>query len=127
MNRMFNDFWKKQEGISIAWQMLFDLANKGHALLLNEQGGDIESEFNDNSRFSLAMTEGKTTKGNAKLMEKREFTHEGSQFSMAPHLKFGNKNPKMLRLHFAVDNDNKRLVIGHFGDHMKNASTRKMS
>lgn len=122
-----NDYWKKQEGLSIAWQMLFDLANKAHALLLNEKGGDIERDFNDNSRFELAMTEGKTTKANAKLMEKREFTYEGSEFSMAPHLKFGSKNPKMIRLHFAVDNKKKRLIVAHFGDHMTNASTRKQS
>jgi len=122
-----NDYWKKLEGLSTAWQMLFDLANKGHDLLLNDQGGDIEREFSNNSRFDLAMTEGKTTKSNAKLMGKREFSHEGRDFSMAPHLKFGSKNPKMLRLHFAVDNDKKRLIVGHFGDHMTNASSRKRS
>ena len=122
-----HDYWKKLEGISIAWQMLFDLANKAHALLLNDKGGDIERDFNDDSRFELAMTEGKTTKGNAKLMEQREFVHQGNEFSMAPHLKYGNKNPKMLRLHFAVDNKNKRLIVAHCGDHMTNASTRKLS
>ena len=121
------DFWKKQEGLNIAWQMLFDLAQHGHPLLLNDQGGDIERDFNNLSRFELAMTEGKTTKANSKLMEKREFTFEGNRYSMAPHLKYGNKNPKMLRLHFAVDNQNKRLVVAHCGDHMTNASTRKKS
>lgn len=121
------DYWKKPEGLSIAWAMLFDLAQKGHELLLNEKGGDIERMFNDGSNFELAMTEGKTTKQNAKLMEKREFVHEGKNFQMAPHLKFGNKNPKMLRLHFAVDNDQDQLVVGHFGDHMTNASSRKKS
>ena len=122
-----HDYWKKSEGLSIAWAMLFDLAQKGHELLLNKQGGDIERTFNDDSNFELAMTEGKTTKQNSKLMEKRELVHEGKNFQMAPHLKFGNKNPRMLRLHFAVDNEKERLIVGHFGDHMTNASTRKKS
>lgn len=121
------DYWKKQEGLSIAWQMLYDLAQTGHGLLLNDQGGDIEREFNDSSRFELAMTEGKTTKGDADLMKKRDLVFDNKKFSMAPHLKHQSKTPKLLRVHFAIDNENKRLIVGHFGDHMSNASTRKQS
>lgn len=44
---------------------------------------------------------------------------------MAPHLKYRNKNLKMQKLHFAVDNKNKRLIVADCGDHMTNDSTRK--
>lgn len=107
--------------------MLYDLAQTGHRLLLNDQGGDIEREFNNSSRFELAMTEGKTTKGDAELMKKRDLVFDNKKFSMAPHLKHQSKTPKLLRVHFAIDNENKRLIVGHCGDHMSNASTRKQS
>jgi hypothetical protein len=44
---------------------------------------------------------------------------------ITPHVKFDNRKPKMLRLHFTVCRDTHRLVIGHFGDHLENYSSRK--
>ena len=43
----------------------------------------------------------------------------------AESIKYGNKKPKMLRLHFAIKRETKKLIVGHFGDHMENYSTRK--
>jgi hypothetical protein len=120
-------FWNKPEGLSIAWELLFDLAQKGHDLIFGKDQKDVEKEFNNKSRFSYAKTEGRTTKGDAKLMKLRNFVHEGAEYKMTPHIKFGTKNPKMIRAHFAIDNKNKRLIVGHFGDHLDNATTRSKS
>jgi len=121
------NFWAKPEGLSIAWEMLFDLARKGYDLLVSPSSGDLEQAFGDQSRFDLAMTEGKQTKGDKKLMDQRVLVYDGSEYRMTPHLKFGNKPPKLLRIYFAIDRENERLIVGHFGEHLDNASTRKRS
>jgi hypothetical protein len=77
------------------------------------------------STFELALTEGKQTKKDARLMALRKITHAGEEFDITPHIKYGNRKPKMLRLHYAIMREAKRLVIGHFGDHLENYSTRK--
>lgn len=122
-----NNYWAKPEGLSLAWELLVSLATTGHGLLLSGKDGDLEKEFNDQSRFDLAMTEGKTTKSNKKMMGERVFRFDGKEYEMTPHLKYGNKLPKLLRVYFAIDNDNDRLIVGHFGEHLKNASSRKRS
>jgi len=37
----------------------------------------------------------------------------------------GTKPPRVLRIHFHRDNENRRIIIGHCGDHLPNYSTQK--
>ena len=119
-------YWRKAENIPTAWEMCFDLVTKGYELMFETDGGDKEKLFNSRSQFELAMTEGRQTKRDSRLMDKRKIEFKGEQHDMTPHLKLGNKPDKLLRLHFAIDNKNKRLIIGHFGPHIENATTRSV-
>lgn len=117
--------WNRHLQLVLVRNMLSDLAQKLAPSFLEPGGyGDLESAFNDHSRFKLAMSEGRTTKGNRKLMGKRVLTYASRQYDMTPHLKYGNKAPKLIRIHFAIDHDNGRLILGHCGQHIENATSR---
>jgi hypothetical protein len=58
-------------------------------------------------------------------MAKRRFAHDGKEWDMTPHVKWGNSAPKCLRVYFAVDRDQKRLIVGHCGDHLDTYGTRR--
>jgi hypothetical protein len=120
-------FWQKIENITIAWEMCYDLATIAHELMFETDSGDKEQLFNSRSQYELAMTEGKLTKQDSKLQSLRQFEFEGHMWDMMPHLKFSSKPEKLLRIYFAVDNDMKRIIIGHCGSHIDNATTRTLS
>jgi hypothetical protein len=118
-------FWCKLEQLALAWKMVFDAATHLYELVFQQQSKRLEEDFDAVSQFELGMTEGKQTKKDARLMKLRKTAYKGKEYDITPHIKYGNKAPKMLRLHFAIDRDTRLLVIGHFGDHLDNSSTRK--
>jgi len=122
-------YWTKQEQMAIAWEMVFDVATRLYDLVFpreEREGMNLEHEFDTQSRFALALNEGSETRKDAKLMSIRKIEYKGSELDITPHIKYGTKKPKILRLHFAIDRKSHRLVIGHFGDHLDNYSTRKL-
>jgi hypothetical protein len=119
-------FWGRPEQLAIAWEMVFGLATKLHDLIFVDESNNLENDFSLSfSTFELALSEGKQTKKDARLMALRKIAHGGEEIDITMHIKYGNKKPKMLRLHFAIKRDTKKLIVGHFGDHMENYSTRK--
>lgn len=66
------------------------------------------------------------TKRDAELLKQREVTYKGKTYDVTPHLKFGTKPPKLLRLYFQFVEDEKKIIIGHFGDHLDNRTTKSM-
>lgn len=116
--RNFKDF-------EIAWKMLHDLDQKLWEIVFVKRG-DIEHEFESSTVFEYAKGEGAQTTNNARLVQMRRFEFEGKQYEMWPHLKYGNKPGKQLRIHFAFDNDRQRIIVGYIGEHMDNATTRTM-
>ncbi len=117
--------WGKQEQVAIAWKMAFDLATKLHSAIFVEKASDFEGHFNAQSTFELSMKEGRQTNRDKRLTELRKISHEGKQYDITPHLKYGTKPPKLLRLYFAIDNQQKRFLVGKFGDHIENYSSGK--
>lgn len=122
----YDSHWKKIENLNLAWTMisdftkilypiLFDLPDGGNPVLLLKQQG---------SSFDLALNEGKQTAKNRKLMNLRKINYEGKEIDISAHLKHGNRDPSQLRLHYYQDNEKKKLIIGHFGKHLDNASTK---
>ena len=110
-----------------AWDMLYHVATTLYDLKYREeQPGDIATRFQAASGFDYAMTEGKQSKADSSICASRRITVNGKQYEIWPHIKFGTKPPKMLRVHFAFDEDLKKIVIGYVGEHMKNATTRSM-
>lgn len=119
-------FWGRPEQLAIAWEMVFGFATKLHDVIFQEESKNLEADFGLSfSTFELALSEGKQTKKDARLMNLRKINHKGEELDITMHIKYGNKKPKMLRLHFAIKRESERLVVGHFGDHLENYSTRK--
>jgi hypothetical protein len=111
-----------------AWQMLHHLARDLWDLTWgDERGCDLERRFLERSGYQLAMSEGRQTKRDASLMSLRQITHGGQAFDITPHIKWGNRPPKILRIHFAFDNQRRRFVLGWLGDHLDNATTKKIT
>jgi hypothetical protein len=119
-------FWGRPEQLAIAWGMVFGFATKLYDLVFQDCSKNVESDFGRAfSGLELAMSEGKQTKKDSGLMALRRICHKGEEIEIVPHIKYGNKKPKMLRLYFGIDRKTKRLVVGQFGDHLENYSTRK--
>ena len=119
-------YWSKTEQLATGWEMLFDVANNLYELVFRRQSVQLDEEFNALSKFELALSEGSQTKKDARLMKLRQVFHRGKTFDITPHIKYGNKKPKLLRLYFAIDRESERLVIGQFGDHIENYTTSKI-
>ena len=112
--------------VDIAWHCLFEMANTLHELIFakSEKTIDVESEFENRTRLELAMTEGKQTKRNSELLNLRKIEYRGKERSIVSHVKCGNKEPKLIRIHFFIDHDDTKIVVGHCGNHLKTHSTR---
>lgn len=114
--RAFQDF-------DVAWGMLYDLDQILWPLVF-EKRGDIEGEFERLSKYEYAKGEGSQTANNQRLAQMRRFSFEGKDYEMWTHLKHGNRSGKQLRIHFAIDNERRRIIVGWIGEHMDNATTR---
>jgi len=69
----------------------------------------------------------KHTKIDKKFMKLRSDTYSGKTIDFSPHIKIGNKEPKLLRVHFFIDREQKMIVIGHCGGHLENFSLKNQS
>jgi len=113
--------------VAECWEMLVAMHEYLHPLKFSDgDSKDLERAFKEKSRYELAMSEGKMTKNDSKLMRLRELQHDGREFDITPHLKHGNQEPKLVRIHFAFDEREKKIVIGHIGKHIPNYTTKKL-
>ncbi len=109
-----------------AFDMLYHVGTTLFNLKFEEDHpGDIATRFYNLSGFEFATSEGKQSKKDKSIRASRQITVNGKQYEIWPHIKFGNKPPKILRVYFAFDDDQKKIVIGHVGKHLKNATTRR--
>lgn len=117
--------WMKLDGVRVAWRMIFSLAVNLYAIIFEKKAKDLENSFRSETGIDLALTETGATKADASLMQLRQLDWNGTTWDITPHLKYGTRNPDMLRLHFAIDKKNRRFIVGHCGDHLKTSSTRR--
>jgi hypothetical protein len=112
--------------VDLAWECLWAMATSLHAMFFMEdtRGVDLERRFKEASGFDLAMSEGKSTNKDKKFMNLRKDIYDGKTVEIIPHVKVGNKEPRLLRIHFYLDHDRKIIVIGHCGGHLDNFSSR---
>lgn len=108
-----------------AWQMLKALAVDLYDMKF-ELGQVNEAYFANMTNFELSMTEGKETKKNSRLMKLRELHYNGKVYDITPHLKWGTKGQKLIRIYFSFILDERKILIGWAGGHMDNSSTRKL-
>ncbi len=116
------------DGAEIAWRHLHAAATVLPALAFeqNVPAGTLPTRFREASGgLELSMTEGKTTKADAKLVDARTIVLNGRSWDGVAHIKFGSKAPRLLRIHFALDRDSQRVIVGHCGDHLDTAGTRR--
>lgn len=89
---------------------------------------DVANEYRARSGYELALTEKKLTKADSKKMSERRRWYKGAEIDITPHIKGREKNPKFaFRLHYYVDRDGRRIVIGHCGAHLTTAGTQKLN
>ena len=114
-------------GCEIAWKHLHAAATVLPRLAFDESvsGAMLPSRFQVESGCDLTMTEGKATKADPHLVSSRVLSFDGQAWDITPHIKYGVRPPKCLRIHFALDRDKRRVVVGHCGDHLETAGTRR--
>ncbi len=116
-----SDFYAK------SWQMLLEVYTTLYLCFTTNGSGNIESRFNAKRIFAnvvLSMNEGRQTNSNSNLIGLRTFSYKGKPVTMTYHLKMGNNN-MALRLYFFFDHEEGKIVIGYWGEHLKNSSSKK--
>jgi hypothetical protein len=113
--------------VATAWRILWSMATTLRDLYFEapDERLDIAKRFKELSGFDLALNEGKDTSRDRKLMALREQRYNGKVTDFTPHVKYGNRPPKVLRVHYWPDRERRCIVIGHCGDHLPNFSTAK--
>ena len=109
-----------------AFSMLRDLDQILWPLAFKHEGVDIASEFENSSKYGYARGEGRITSRNPNLANQRVFNYDGRKLDMWQHIKYSNKPGEQLRIHFNIDQETKKIVIGWIGEHMDNATTRNI-
>jgi hypothetical protein len=121
-----SEFATCADAASVIWRCLRAMASDLHELLMEDlPAQQVADTFKNRTKFDLTWTESKETKRDNRLMAKRRLMHEGVELDITPHVKWGNTAPRLLRVHFCVDRDRKRLIIGHCGDHLDTYGTRR--
>ncbi|MGJ8641743.1 MAG: hypothetical protein ACSHYA_20300, partial [Opitutaceae bacterium] len=86
---------------------------------------DIAKCFEDISGYEYAKTEGPNSKNSSSIRQSRMISLDGRTYEIWSHIIHGNQEPKMLRVHFAYDDERKKIIVGYVGAHMENATSRK--
>lgn len=110
------------------WEALWAMTHELYPLFYSGEKalGDIEQRFRERSGIELAMTEGKQTKADKKLMQSRKDNFAGADIDITPHLKL-RSGSRHFRIYFAAVRSEKRLVIGECTNHLDTAGTRRKS
>lgn len=110
-----------------AWEVMAALAINLYEMKYDKEGGMInETEFRNATGYEITMSESRMTSRDANLANQRKRNYNGKIYDISPHIKWGSKPPKCLRLHFAFVEEEKKILIGYFGEHLDNYSTRKL-
>lgn len=115
---------KKFDGIlTEEWEILVAVATTLWDLCFKETVNDrLGSEFKKRTGYELARGESGTTCAMPNLMKLRKRMYKGNEIDISPHVK-GRNIKAAFRLHFYIDRDVEKIVIGHAGEHMDTAGT----
>ena len=105
------------------WEILVAVATTLWDLCFKETVNDrLGSEFKKRTGYELARGESGTTCAMPNLMKLRKRMYKGNEIDISPHVK-GRNIKAAFRLHFYIDRDEEKIVIGHAGEHMDTAGT----
>jgi hypothetical protein len=111
---------------SVTWRCLRAMATDLYDLVMQDlPARQVPETFKSRTIFELTWTESKETKRDNKLMAEWRLVYEGREIDITPHVKWGDTAPRLLRVHFWVDRNRKRIVVGHCGDHLDTYGTRR--
>lgn len=110
------------------WQILASVPTALWELYFGSAAGaDIAARYQERTGYELALTEGKQSKATSGIMRERMVTYKGASVSILAHIKGRAKDPKRtFRLHYYVNREDRKIVIGHCGAHMTTAGTQKL-
>jgi hypothetical protein len=110
---------------NIAWECLRAMAVTLHDMYFQKQLSlrEIAAQFRSQTGFELAVAESETTKRNKNLAKKRTDNYKGETIDTSTHVKHGNAPGNNLRVHFFAEAKEKKLIIGHCGDHLDTVRT----
>lgn len=85
------------------------------------EGGQPERWFHETTGYSYAAKEKPATENNAKYREQRTAIYRDQPVYFAAHIRMRN----FMRVHFFVDTEQKKIVIGYIGEHLDTTGTRR--
>ncbi len=92
----------------------------------DESDGDAGTEFKNETGYEIAFHESTMTKKDSRLQSLRQISYDGREIDISPHVKGkSGRRDALLRVHFCVDRKTGKIVVGHCGEHMETAGTRK--
>ncbi len=128
--------------VAEVWDVLRSMATTLHALVFDKAGtpggqgpsdkpgepsADISSAFENATGFELALRDPKATAQNSECAKIRQVLYKGRPHDITPHVKGRSNRPgEALRVHFFADYEERKLVIGYCGSHLKTAADRRM-
>lgn len=86
----------------------------------------IPAKFSSLTGIEYTINESSMTNKDSALMRQRRATVDGVEFDFSAHLKIGTKEKDAVRIHIAVDDANRRILVWHCGSHMDTAGTRRI-
>jgi hypothetical protein len=114
------------DDLNKAWELLWSMAEILHPMLFDSSIPFSDTEYKSKTRNQIAMSEGRQTQHDSKLMQLSERQYQGRTIDITPHVGSG-RAADCLRVHFAVDQETQKIIIGHCGDRLDNALTRERS
>ena len=115
-----------QRDCGLAWDILRSMNSTLFDLRYGSRKNiDIKREFEQRTRFCYADESGET-KNMPEVQKERRLVYEGRNVDFWLHIKPAscNKEAKLIRAYFAFDDDNRKILIGFFGPHLRNAATK---
>lgn len=106
------------------WSWGWSVATVLHDLYFAGESDDLPRRYQELTGFEFALTEGKSTKADNRVLRLREVTVDGRVYRTMAHAKYGGRG-KEARMYLAPDPESKKLIIGHCGDHLETAGTRR--
>ncbi len=115
----------KAEGL---WFYLYHMATSLYDI---HHGGkpDVEKEFLHATGIEVAMSEGRQSRKDNKIMNLRNDTYQGKELSMEPHVKLLPQKAGVdhQRIYYCYDHEIDRIIIGSIGEHLKTAGTMHLN
>lgn len=107
------------------WELIYAIATELWSLRFEDSGNQrTDIAFANRTGLEYSPNESKLTVGSASMMRMRKATVDGAEYDCIPHVK-GRNGKEALRIHLAFDDENRRIVIGHCGEHLDTAGTTR--